>query len=93
MKFTHIPILEYINTEQQVDIHIHTKDKRMILLSDIQTNPYIDSQIVSIDHCVFGRQISFVLLREDFSHLEYIVKSKKSGEYIKDSHYLTQDLI
>jgi len=40
MKWTEIPLLEYIDTyEMQCDVYVHTKDQRVIGLRDVQANP------------------------------------------------------
>jgi hypothetical protein len=78
MKFSEIPLVEYIDIEEQcIDLYIHTKDKRMILVSDVQTDMFIDSFQVSVEHMMFDQRVSFVMMREDFSHLEYKVTDRQ----------------
>jgi hypothetical protein len=97
MKFTELPLIEYIDIdEQQIDLYIHTKDKRLIVVSDIQTDPYVDSQVVCVDHIWIGQRMSFMMLREDFSHLEYSIKDrniqKDSRKYFDEvCDYLEDD--
>jgi len=86
MKFSEIPLVEYIDIEEQrIDLYIHTKDKRMILVSDVQTDMFIDSFQVVVEHMMFDQKVSFVMMREDFSHLEYKVTNRQvMGNKIKN---------
>jgi len=85
MKFSEIPLVEYIDIEEQrIDLYIYTKDKRMILVSDVQTDMFIDSFQVSVEHMMFDQKVSFIMMREDFSHLEYKVINRQGiGNKIK----------
>jgi hypothetical protein len=85
MKFSEIPLVEYIDIEEQrIDLYIYTKDKRMILVSDVQTDMFIDSFQVSVEHMMFDQRVSFIMMREDFSHLEYKVTNRQvMGNKIK----------
>jgi hypothetical protein len=81
MKFSEIPLVEYIDIEEQrVDLYIHTKDKRIIFVSDVQTDMFIDSFQVVVEHMMFSHKVSFVMMREDFSHLEYRVSDRQGIE-------------
>jgi hypothetical protein len=98
MRFTELPLIEYIDIdEQQIDLYIHTKDKRLILVSDIQTDPFVDIQVVCVDHIWSGIKTSFMMLREDFSHLEYVIKDRHTQKVTKKDFdelydYLEEDI-
>jgi hypothetical protein len=85
VKFSEIPLVEYIDIEEQcIDLYIHTKDKRMILIPDVQTDMFIDSFQVSVEHMMFDQRVSFVMMREDFSHLEYKVSDRQRLKTVKE---------
>jgi hypothetical protein len=72
MKFTEIPLLDYIDTEEeQCDIHVHTKDKRILVFKDIQSNGHLDENGFYVDYMFFSIRMSVFVPREDFSHVEY----------------------
>lgn len=77
MKWSELPLLDYIDIyEQRIDVYIHTKDKRMILVEDIQTNVYIDEVMLSVEHVWLGQTLNFMMMRDDFSYLEYRVSQR-----------------
>jgi hypothetical protein len=98
MRFAELPLIEYIDIdEQQIDLYIHTKDKRIILVSDIQTNPFVDAHVVCVDHIWSGIKMSFMMMREDFSHLEYVIKDRYTQRVTKKDFddlydYLEEDI-
>jgi len=72
VRFTEIPLLEYIDTgEEQCDLYIHTKDKRMLVFKDIQSDPHLDDTGFYVDYMFLSRRMSVFVPREDFSHMEY----------------------
>jgi len=72
MKSTHIPLLDYIEIEEeQCDVYVHTKDKRMLVFKDIQSNALLDDTGFYIDYMFLSRRMSVFVSREDFSHMEY----------------------
>jgi hypothetical protein len=77
MNFTEIVILDYIDTwEQEAVVYVHTKDKRMSAVHDVVSNPTIDNNAIYIDFMQWGKRMTFVMPREDFSHLEYYYKDR-----------------
>jgi len=72
MKWSEIPLIDYIMlSEEQCDVYVHTKDKRIIVVKDVRTNGHLDENGLYVDHNSFGLRFSFFLPREDFSHIEY----------------------
>jgi hypothetical protein len=72
MKSTHIPLLDYIETEEeQCDVYVHTKDKRMLVFKDVQSDAHLDETGFYIDYMFLSRRMSVFVSREDFSHMEY----------------------
>ena len=97
MKFSEIPLVEYIDIEEQcIDLYIHTKDKRMIFVPDVQTDMFIDSFQVVVEHMMFDQKVSFIMMRKDFSHLEYRVSDRQKSKTVKQEidelySYLEED--
>lgn len=85
MSFQEIPLLDYIDEDYDIDLYIHTKDNRVVKLEEIKTNLYIDNYQVSIDHVWFGQTMTFVMLREDFSYMRYMVKSRMPGRHTPEN--------
>jgi hypothetical protein len=80
MSWTEIPLLEYIDTEEeQCDIHVHTKDKRILVFKDIQSNGHLDENGFYVDYMFFSIRMSVFVPREDFSHVEYMYSPRKSN--------------
>lgn len=80
MTFIELPILDLIDTfEEEIDVYITNKDRKVIAVKDIQSNPVFDGSGVYIDHISLGSRHTFVMLHNDFLHLDYRVRSKKSG--------------
>ena len=78
MKWSEIPLLDYIMlSEEQCDVYVHTKDKRIIVVKDVRTNGHLDDNGFYVDHNSFGLRFSFFLPREDFSHIEYRYTPRK----------------
>jgi hypothetical protein len=72
MKFKEIPLLDYIDIEEeQCDVYVYTKDKRMLVFKDIQSNPHVDETGFYVDYIFLSRRMSVFVPREDFSHVEY----------------------
>jgi len=79
MKSTHIPLLDYTDIEEeQCHIYVHTKDKRMLVFKDIQSNPYIDEIGFYVDYMFLSRRMSVFIPREDFSHVEYWYSTREN---------------
>lgn len=77
MNFTEIVILDYINIDdEQVHLFIHTKDRRVLGLRDVLSNPVINYNAVYIDHMVLGKRFTFAMAKEDFSHVEYYTEKR-----------------
>ena len=96
MKYTHIPLLDYIDIEEeQCDIHVHTKDKRILVFKDIQSNGHLDENGLYVDYMFFSRRMSVFVPREDFSHVEYMYSPRNtvSKKYIDSNAPLVDDLI
>lgn len=74
--------IDFIDIEEQyIDVYVYTKDKRIIVVKDMVSDIYIDDYQVSMDHMSLGQRVSFAMLREDFSHLEYIIKDRSPREF------------
>lgn len=72
MKHTHIPLLDYIDIdEEQCDLYVHTRDTRILVFKDVQSNVHIDDTGLYVDYLLFSSRMTAFVLREDFSHLEY----------------------
>jgi hypothetical protein len=79
MKHSHIPLLDYTDIEEeQCHIYVHTKDKRMLVFKDIQSNPYIDEIGFYVDYIFLSRRMSVFIPREDFSHVEYWYSTREN---------------
>lgn len=77
MNFTEIVILDYIDTwQQEAHVYVHTKDKRILAVHDVVSNPTLDNNILHMEYIQYGTRMNFVLPRDDFSHLEYYYKDK-----------------
>jgi hypothetical protein len=97
MNFTEIVILDYIDEwEQEAHVHVYTKDKRILAVHNIASNPTIDSNTVCIDFMQFGKRMTFAMPREDFSHIEYYYQDKPEPITKKDFDelydYLEEDI-
>lgn len=85
MNFTEIVILDYIDTwEQEAHVHVYTKDKRILAVHKIVSNPTLDNNTLHIEYMQYGRRMNFVLPREDFSHIEYYYQDKPEPITKKD---------
>jgi hypothetical protein len=77
MNFSEIVILDYIDEwEQEAHVHVYTKDKRVLAVHKVVSNPIIDSNTVYIDFMQWGKRMTFAMPREDFSHIEYYYQDK-----------------
>lgn len=74
--YKEIPLIDYIDLEEeQVDIYLHTKDHRLIALKDVRSNVVFDDIYLTFDYIWYQENTTFVMLRDDFSCLDYrIVK-------------------
>lgn len=85
MSFTEIIILDYIDTwEQEAHVHVHTKDKRILAVHDVVSNPTLYNNTLHIEYMQYGRRMNFVLPREDLSHIEYYYSDKPKPITKKD---------
>jgi len=87
MKFTHIGLADYIDIyEEQCDVYVYTKDKRIIVIEDVRSEGMLDEAGFYVDHWYMGKRTSVFVPRDDFSHLEYIYKQrdKESKERLGD---------
>jgi hypothetical protein len=72
MKPSEISLLDYIELyDEQCDVYIHTKDKRVIKVDDVRSNAHIDDSGLYVDHVSLGLRFTLYIPRDDFSHLEY----------------------
>jgi tRNA splicing endonuclease len=72
VKFTEIPLIDYIDIyDEQCDIYVHTKDKRMLVFKDVQSNGHLDDTGFSVDYIFLSKRMTAFISRDDFSHLEY----------------------
>jgi tRNA splicing endonuclease len=72
MKHTEIPLLDYIDIyDEQCDLYVHTKDKRVLVFKDVQSNGHLDETGFSVDYMFLTRRMTVFVSRDDFSHLEY----------------------
>jgi len=72
MKWSEIPLAEYIDIyEQQCDVYVHTKDKRIIVFKDVRSNAHLDEIGFYVDYYFLGKPMTAFVPREDFSHMEY----------------------
>ena len=79
MNFTEIVILDYIDEwEQEVTVYVHTKDKRMLAVHDVVSNPTISNNVLYIAFMQWGKEMTFALPKDDFSHLEFYYKSRQN---------------
>ena len=77
MNFIEIVILDYIDEwEQEVTVYVHTKDKRLLAVHDVVSNPTLDTNTLHMEYMQYGKRMNFVLPREDFSHIEYYYSDK-----------------
>ena len=85
MTFTELPILDYIDPyEEEMDVYITDKDRKLIAVMNIQSNPVFDGSGLYIDHIALGSVCTFVMLQQDFLYLEYRVRAKNSREVTKE---------
>ena len=76
-----LPLIDYIEPlDEKVTIYIHTKDKRMIVLGDVCSNMSLDDMGVYVDHMLFGKRMTCMIPREDFSHVEYYVSPRENSK-------------
>lgn len=88
--------LEYIDIEEQyIDVYVYTKDKRVIVIKDLASDIYIDDYQVAMDHWELNTRTSFVMVREDFSHVKYIIKDRNTAtkKDFDDLHSFIEDQI
>lgn len=79
MNYVEFPIIDYIDNYAEIcKVYVYTKDKRIIVLDDIQSNMTIYQGMVSIDHMQVGTRMTFVMSAEDFSHIDYVYSERKS---------------
>ena len=72
MKWSEIPLVDYIEIhEEQCDVYVHTKDKRMIVFKDVCSNGHLDEIGFYVDYMLLDRRMTGFVPREDFSHMEY----------------------
>lgn len=81
MNYTEFPLIDYINIdEEKTTLYVYTKDKRIIVLHDVCSNMSIDDMGIYVDHMVFGKRMTFMMVREDFSHVEYCVSPREDSK-------------
>jgi hypothetical protein len=72
MKWSEIPLIDYIEVyEEQCDVYVHTKDKRIIVFKDVRSNADITEEGVYLEYNFFGQRMNVFITRDDFSHMEY----------------------
>jgi hypothetical protein len=77
MNKTYIALIDYIDTyEEECDVYVHTKDKRIIAVKDVRSEGMLDEAGFYVDHWYMGKRTSVFVPRDDFSHLEYIYKQR-----------------
>ena len=98
MTFTELPLLDYIDSyKEEMDVYITDKDRKLIAVMNIQSNPVFDGSGLYIDHIVLGSVCTFVMLQQDFLYLEYRVRGKNSREVTKEDYdnlytYIDKDI-
>lgn len=81
MNYTELPLIDYIEPlDEKVTIYIYTKDKRIIVLEDVRSNMSLYSDGVHVHHMLFGKRMTFMMPREDFSHVEYYTQPRPHTE-------------
>jgi hypothetical protein len=72
MKFKEIPLIDYIDIEEeQCDLYVHTKDKRMLVFKDVQSNAHLNEVGFYVDFMFLSNRMTACIPREDFSYIEY----------------------
>ena len=72
MKYISIPLIDYIDVyEEQCDVHVHTKDKRVLVFKDVRSNADITEEGLYLVYLWFGQHMNVFISRDDFSHMEY----------------------
>jgi hypothetical protein len=94
MKFTTIGLAEYIDIyEEQCDVYVYTKDKRIIVIDDVRSEGLLDDTGFYVDHWFMGKRMSVFVPRDDFSHLEYTYKQRNtvSKKEFDDMHSFIEE--
>lgn len=82
MSYEEIILIDHINLEdEQCDVYIHTKDKRVLGLTDVCSNAIISYNVLYVDHYVSDMRFTFALPMSEFSHVEYITKSRAPEKF------------
>lgn len=72
MKYVSIPLIDYIDIyDEQCTVHIHTKDKRVLVFTDVRSNADITEEGLFLEYSFFGQRMNVFIPRDDFSHIEY----------------------
>lgn len=80
MSFVEIPLAEYINVEEEMlSLYVHTKDKRVLAFKDIVSNMTYSDGTLGFSHVLWERVFDVVVLKEDFSHIEYTIDRRKTA--------------
>lgn len=80
MKWTEIPLVEYINQEEEMlTLYIYTKDKRILAFKDVCSDMTINDTSVYFSHILWDTVFDVVMLKEDFSYLEYRIERRKTA--------------
>jgi hypothetical protein len=108
MKWSEIPLIDYIEIyEERCDLYVHTKDKRIIVFKDVQTNAHLNETGLFVDYMSLDRVATGFVPRDDVSHLEYMYSQRPNMDtgidtlvsqcppvsLIKPLNDLTDDLI
>lgn len=80
MSFVEIPLAEYINVEEEMlSLYVHTKDKRILAFKDVVSNMTYSDGTLCFSHVLWERVFDVVVLKEDFSHIEYTIDRRKTA--------------
>jgi hypothetical protein len=81
MSFVEIPLAEYINTEEEIlSLYVHTVDKRILAFKDVVSNMTYYHDHLSFSHVLWDKVFDVVVLKEDFSHIEYTVERRMTSQ-------------
>ena len=80
MSFVEIPLAEYINVEEEMlTLYVYTKDKRILAFKDVVSNMTYSDGVLGFSHVLWEKVFDVVILKEDFSYIEYTVERRKTA--------------
>lgn len=66
-----VPIFKYIDEDTYVTLHVHTKDRGLIVFNNLKSDPVFYEGWLTIEHQLFSNPMTSLVRTDDMQYLSY----------------------